>query len=96
MLSEIESLRVQSLWLLKKALTSREEPDISLNSKARFYTKALYARIINPKRGSALNTRRSDFIRTYIERVTSHKRFVELVAMPTCTMTSRTWAGVKL
>ena len=29
MLSEVESLRVQSLWLLKKALPSREEPDIS-------------------------------------------------------------------
>ena len=44
MLSEVESLRVQSLWLLKKALPSREEPDISLsilNSKARIYTEAL-------------------------------------------------------
>ena len=28
-LSEVEGLRVQSLWLLKKALTSREESDIS-------------------------------------------------------------------
>ena len=27
-LPEVESLRVQSLWLLKKALPSREEPDI--------------------------------------------------------------------
>ena len=36
--------RVHSLWLLKKALPSREETDISLsilNSKARFYTNAL-------------------------------------------------------
>ena len=46
MLPEVESLRVQSLWLLKKALPSREEPDISLsivNSKACFdplYTRA--------------------------------------------------------
>ena len=43
-LPEVESLRVKSLWLLKKALPSREEPDISLsimNSKARFYTDAL-------------------------------------------------------
>ena len=28
------------------------------------------------KRGNALNTRRNDFIRTYIERVTSRKCFV--------------------
>ena len=45
MLPEVESLRVQSLRLLKKALPSREEPDISLsvmNSKARFYTDALH------------------------------------------------------
>ena len=73
MLSEVESLRVQSLWLLKKALPSREEPDISLsimNSKARFHL-ACYARIIRPR---ALNTRSNDFIRTYIERVTSRNR----------------------
>ena len=47
MLPEVESLRVQSLWLLKKALPSREEPDISssiVNSKARFYMRALLAR----------------------------------------------------
>ena len=40
------SLRVQSLWLLEKALPSREEPDISLsivNSKAHFYTCTLHA-----------------------------------------------------
>ena len=46
MLPEEKSLRVQSLWLLKKALPSREEPDISVsivNSKARFYTNALRA-----------------------------------------------------
>ena len=44
MLPEVESLRVQSLWLLKKPLPSREEPDISssiVNSKVRFYTRAL-------------------------------------------------------
>ena len=55
-----------------------EEPDISLsimNSKARLHP-ARYARIIRPERGSALNTRSNDFIRTYIERVTSRKRFV--------------------
>ena len=47
MLPEVESVRVQSLWLLKKPLPSREEPDISssiVNSKARFYTRALLAR----------------------------------------------------
>ena len=41
-LPEVESLRVQSLWLL--ALPSREEPGIYqsiVNSKARFYTNAL-------------------------------------------------------
>ena len=46
MLPEEKSLRVQSLWLLKKALPSREEPDISVsivNSKACFYTNALRA-----------------------------------------------------
>ena len=32
MLSEVESLRVQSLWLLKKALPSREEPDTVADS----------------------------------------------------------------
>ena len=31
MLPEVGSLRFQSLWLLKKALPSREEPDISLS-----------------------------------------------------------------
>ena len=44
LLSEIESRRVKSLWLLIKALPSREEPDISLsivNSKPRFFTHAL-------------------------------------------------------
>ena len=49
MLSEVESLRVQSLWLFKKALPSREEPDISLsilNSKARFYTNARFTRAL--------------------------------------------------
>ena len=77
MLPEEESLRVQSLWLVKKALPSREEPDISLsimNSKIRFHL-AHYT-IISRKRGSALNTRSNDFIRMYIERVTSRKRFV--------------------
>ena len=56
-LPEVESLRVQFLWLLKKALPSREEPDISLsfvNSQARFHLAALRAYIISP---SALNTR---------------------------------------
>ena len=46
MLPEVESLRVQSLWFLKKALPSKEETDISLsimNSKARFYTHTLRA-----------------------------------------------------
>ena len=73
--SEVESLRVQSLWLLENALPSRDEPDILsiLNSKARFYTNALRA-IISLKRGSALNTRSNDFIRTNIERVTSRRR----------------------
>ena len=45
-LPEVESLRVRVCGFLKKALPSREEPDISLsimNSKARFYTDALRA-----------------------------------------------------
>ena len=48
MLPGVESLRVQSLWLVKKALPSREEPDISLsimNSKARLHPTC-YACII--------------------------------------------------
>ena len=66
MLPEVESLGVQSSWLLKTALPSTEESDISLsnmNSKARFQP-ARYARIISPKGGSALNTRSNDFIRS--------------------------------
>ena len=43
-----------------------------MNSKARFHLA--HACIVSPKRGSALNTRRNDFIRKYIERVTSRKR----------------------
>ena len=49
-----KALELRILWLLKKALPSREEPDISLsimNSKAHFHL-ARYARIISPKRGS--------------------------------------------
>ena len=45
-LPEIESLEIRVCGFLKKALPSREEPDISLsivNSKARFYTNALHA-----------------------------------------------------
>ena len=69
MLPEVESLRVKSLWLLKKALPSREEPDISLLARCAF-TLMLYVCIISLKCGSALNTRSNDFIHTYIERVT--------------------------
>ena len=47
-LPEVESLRVQSLWLLKKALPSREEPDISLSAK-HVSILALYAHIISSK-----------------------------------------------
>ena len=76
MLPEVENLGVQSLWLLKKALPSREEePDISLlivNSKPPIYTCAFAD--ISPKRGSVLNTRSNDFIRRYIERMMSYKR----------------------
>jgi len=42
----LQSLRIQSLWLLKKALPSKEDPDISLsimNSKACFIL-TLYSR----------------------------------------------------
>ena len=78
MLSEVESLiEFAGCGFLKKALPSREEPDISLsivNSKARFYTHALHVRIISLKRGSVLNTCRNDFIHRYIECVMSHKR----------------------
>ena len=72
MLPEVESLRVQSLWLLKKALPSREEADISLSILNSILT--LYVLIISPKHGSVLNTRSNDFIHTYIEYVTSCKR----------------------
>ena len=44
MLPEVENLRVQSLWLLKKALASMEETYLSLAiviSKAHFYTRTL-------------------------------------------------------
>ena len=57
---------------LKKALPSREEPDISssiVNSEARFhllYIHVHYAGNISPKHGSALNTHSNDFIRRYI------------------------------
>ena len=76
---ELESLRVQSLWLLKKGLSSREESDISLsiiNSKACFHL-ACKAHIISLKHSRALNTLIAMIlysIRMYIERVTSHKR----------------------
>ena len=73
---ELESLRVQSLWLLKKGFSSREESDISLpivNSKACFHL-ACYAHIISLKRSRALNTLSNDLIRMYIERVMSYKR----------------------
>ena len=80
MLPEVESLRVQSLWLLKKALPSREEPNISVsivNSKHTVALMLLYSRftrVISPKCGSVLNTRSNDFIRSsMIERVTSRK-----------------------
>ena len=75
-ISEVESLRVQSLWLLKKTLPSREEPDISLsivNSKARFIPM-LYAHIISPKHISTLNTCSSDFICKNTEFAMSRKR----------------------
>ena len=77
MLPEVESLRVQSLRLLKKALPSREKPDISLslvNSKASFYTHTLCVRITSSKRSNVLNTCSNDFIRRYTEHVTSRKR----------------------
>ena len=69
----------QGLWL---PYPSREEPDISLsivNSKHAFVLTLLYShftRVISPKHGSALNTRRNDFIRSsMIERGTSCKCF---------------------
>ena len=68
-----KALEFRVLWLLKKALPLREEPDNSLsivNCKVCFHL-AHDACIIRPK---ALNTRSNDFIRRYIERVTSRKR----------------------
>lgn len=76
MLPEVESFRVQSLWLLNPQGRSKTFINISLsivNSKARFYTY-FYACFISPKCGSALNTHGNDFIRTYIGRMTSRKR----------------------
>ena len=76
MLPEVERLRVQSLWLLKKALPSRGEPDISLSvvNRRHAFILTLYACIISPKCGSVLNTRSNNFIRMYIEHVTLLKR----------------------
>ena len=41
-LPEVESLKVQSLWLLKKALPSREEPDIRIARHAFILTLTRY------------------------------------------------------
>ena len=74
-LPEVESLRVQSLWLLKEALPSREESDISLsiiNSKAHLHQLCTCA-CISPNHGSTLNTCSNDFICRYNEHVTSSK-----------------------
>ena len=63
MLPGVESLRVQSLWLVKKALPSREEPGISLsimNSKARLHPARYVCIISSPKRSSALHARSND------------------------------------
>ena len=49
-LPQVENLEFRVLWLLKKPLLSREEPDISLsvvNSKARFH-HVCYMRINIP------------------------------------------------
>ena len=61
--------------LLKKALPSREETNISLsimNSKTCLHLFILmhYARILSPKHTSMLNTRSNDFICRHIEHVT--------------------------
>ena len=53
-----------------------------MNSKASFYTHALCVRITSSKRSSVLNTCSNDFIRRYMEHVTSRKRKIALgVAM---------------
>jgi len=48
----------------------------------------LYTRVISLKRGSVLNTCSHDFIRTYIEHVTSRKRknacFMIIYMWPCC------------
>ena len=67
------------MWLLKKVVSSREEPDISLSivdSKAVKDTciLTLCTHIISLKCGSMLNTRSNDFIRRYIEHMTSCTR----------------------
>ena len=68
MLPEVESLIVRVCGFLKKALLSREEPDISssiVKSKHAFIL-ACYTRIISLKRGSALKTCSNDFIRSIV------------------------------
>ena len=52
------------------ASPSKEEPDISYQG---LLCTSTFAHIISQKCSSALNTRSNDFIRRYIERVTSHK-----------------------
>ena len=74
--SEVESLGVHSLWLLKKALPSREEPDISLsimNSKVAF-TLTLYEHAVLLARSAVAHPIHVALIRRYIERVVSRKR----------------------
>ena len=65
--------QVARVWcLLKKALSSREEPDTSLsnvNSKAHLHL--LYS-LLSSKHGT-LNTCSNDFIQKHIEHVMSHK-----------------------
>ena len=83
MLQIRKALELRILWLLKKALPSREEPGISLSIRHTFtsphftsphLTSPHLTCVISLQRGSALNTRSNDFICTYIERVMSRKR----------------------
>ena len=50
-----------------------------MNCKARLHLLTHYARNISPKHGSSLNTR-NNFIRRYIERVTSRNGFQEIAS----------------
>ena len=73
-LPEEESLTIQSLWLLKKALLSREEPNISLFINREYPGNALYSRIMCVILSRSKVVRSIHVAIRYIERVMLCKR----------------------